>query len=112
MTIKYFLLISFKSIIALHFTVRSIIQPPQVAELINNPPANAGDLGSVSGSGRSPGGGNGKLLQSSCLADSTDRGAWWTTVHRAAKESNKTDHTWTCGFSVIYLKLTFAYGLK
>ena len=41
---------------------------------------NAGDLGLVPGSGRSPGGGNGNLLRYSCLENSTDRGAWWTTV--------------------------------
>ena len=38
---------------------------------------NAGCLGSIPGSGRSPGEGNGKRLQDSCLENSTDRGAWW-----------------------------------
>ena len=46
---------------------------------------NAGDLGSISGSGRSPGGGHGNPLQYSCLENSMDRGAWWATVHRVAK---------------------------
>ena len=41
----------------------------------------AGDLGSISGSGRSPGEGNGKLLQYSCLGNPMDRGAWQTTVY-------------------------------
>ena len=41
----------------------------------------AGDAGSVSESGRSPGGGHGNPLQYSCLEDPTDRGAWWATVH-------------------------------
>ena len=41
---------------------------------------NAGDQGSMSGSGRSPGEGNGNLLQYSCLENSMDRGAWWATV--------------------------------
>ena len=45
----------------------------------------AGDLGSISGSGRSPGEGNGKLLQYSCLGNPMDRGAWWATVHGIAK---------------------------
>ena len=40
----------------------------------------AGDLGSVSGLGRSPGGGNGNPLQNSCLRVSRDRGAWPATV--------------------------------
>ena len=46
---------------------------------------NAGDLGSIPGSGRSPGGGNGNPLQSSCLGNPMDRGAWWATVHGAQR---------------------------
>ena len=41
----------------------------------------AGDLGSIPGSGRSPGEGNGNPLQYSCLENSMDGGAWWATVH-------------------------------
>ena len=52
---------------------------------------NAGDLGSVSGLGRSPGEGNGNPLQSSCLGNPMDRGAWWTSVHGVAKESDTTE---------------------
>ena len=37
---------------------------------------NVGDLGSIPGSGRSPGEGNGNLLQDACLEDSMDRGSW------------------------------------
>ena len=40
-----------------------------------------GDLGSIPGSGRPPGGGHGNPLQYSCLENPTDRGAWWATVH-------------------------------
>ena len=50
---------------------------------------NAGDLGWIPGSGRSPGEGNGSPLQYSCLEDSTDRGAWWVT--RGCKESDATE---------------------
>ena len=46
---------------------------------------NMGDLTSIPGSGRSPGDGNGKLLQYPCLENSMDRGAWQATVHRVAK---------------------------
>ena len=42
---------------------------------------NAGDPGSIPGSGRSPGGGSGNPLQYSCLENSMDRGAWWAIVH-------------------------------
>ena len=51
-------------------------------------PANLGnirDLGSIPGSGRSLGVGNGNLLQYSCLESSMGRGAWWATVHVAEK---------------------------
>ena len=50
----------------------------------------AGNMGSVSGSGRSHGKGNGNLLQYSCLGNPTDRGAWQTTVHGVTKELDMT----------------------
>ena len=43
-----------------------------------------GDMGSINGSGRFPGGGNGNLLQYSCLENSTDRGDWQAIDHRVA----------------------------
>ena len=49
--------------------------------MVRNRPANAGDAGLVSGSGRSPVEVNGNSLQYSCLGDPMDRGAWWATVH-------------------------------
>ena len=55
----------------------------QVALVVKKLPANAGDVkdvGSILGSGRSHGDGNGNLLQYSCLKDPTDRGAWQATV--------------------------------
>ena len=45
----------------------------------------AGDPGSIPGSGRSPGEGNGNPLQYSCLENSMDRGAWQATIHGVAK---------------------------
>ena len=56
----------------------------QVALVVKNPPASAGDakdVGSFPWWGRSPGGGNGSPLQYSCLENLTDREAWWATVH-------------------------------
>ena len=58
--------------------------------MVKNPPASAGDAGSIPGSGRSPGEGNGNPLQYSCLGNSMDRGAWPATVHEVAKESDTT----------------------
>ena len=46
---------------------------------------NAGDLGLIPRSGRSPGEGNGNPLQYSCLENAMDRGAWWVTVHGVTK---------------------------
>ena len=58
--------------------------------VIKNPPANAGDVASIPGWGRSPGEGNGNPLQYSCLGDPTDRGTWWVTVHGVTQESDMT----------------------
>ena len=55
----------------------------QVVLVVKNPPANIGDIrdaGSFPGSGRSPGGEHGNLLQYSCLENPMDRGAWWLTL--------------------------------
>ena len=46
---------------------------------------NAGDLGSIPGLGRYPGGGHGNPFQYSCLENPIDREAWWTTVHGITK---------------------------
>ena len=62
--------------------------------VVKNLSANAGDIrdsSSIPGSGRSPGGGHGNMLQYSCLENSMDRGAWWATVHGCHKESDVTE---------------------
>ena len=51
-----------------------------------------GDLGSIPESGRSPGEGNGNLLQYSCLENSMDRGAWKTIFHGVAKSMTQLSH--------------------
>ena len=64
--------------------------------VVKNPPVSigdAGDTGSILGLQRSPGGGNGNPLQSSCLEKPTDRGAWRATVRGVTKESDTTEHT-------------------
>ena len=50
---------------------------------------NAGDLGSIPGSGSSPGEGNGNPLQYSCLENPKDGGAWWATVHGVPKSRTR-----------------------
>ena len=64
----------------------------QVALVVKNPPANAGDARdacSILGLGRSPGVGNGNLLQYSYLENSMDRGTWLATVHGVAKSQTQ-----------------------
>ena len=61
--------------------------------VVKNPLASAGDardISSILGLGRSPGEGNGNLLQYSCLENPTDRGIWQGTVHGVSKESETT----------------------
>ena len=56
--------------------------------MVKIPLANArdtGDVGSIPGLGRSPGGGNDNTLQYSCLENPTDRGTWWATVSEVEK---------------------------
>ena len=50
---------------------------------------NAGDLGSIPGSGRSPGEGKGNPLQYSCLENPMDQRAWWATVHGVTKSPTR-----------------------
>ena len=64
---------------------------------------NEGDLGSIPGSGRSPGEGNGNPLQYSCLENPMDGGAWRATVHRVEKSWTRlSDFTFT---SLTYLNI-------
>ena len=53
--------------------------------MVKKAAGNAGDPAPIPGSGRSPGEGNGKLLQYSCLENPMDRGNWQAIVYRVAK---------------------------
>ena len=64
--------------------------------------ANAGDVGSIPGSGRSPGEGNGYPLQYSCLENSMNRGVWWAIVQGVGKSQARLSDF--C-FSVLYGKI-------
>ena len=59
---------------AVHFAWKKK-RPKVGGSVMNSPPASVGDAGSIPGSGRSPGEGNGNPLQYSCLENSVDRGA-------------------------------------
>ena len=65
-------------------------RPVQVALVIKNPSASAGDTSWIPGLGRSPEGrGNGKLIQYSFLNNHVDRGAWRATVHEVTKSQTR-----------------------
>ena len=61
-----------------------------MAQTVKESACNAGDRGSISGSGRSPGEGNGNTFQYSCLENSMHRGVWWAAVH-GRKGSDRTE---------------------
>ena len=89
--------------------MRIMLGASQVVLMVNNPPANIGDArdpGSIPGSGRSPGVGNGNTFQDSCLKNLMDRGAWGTTVHRVTK--NQTRHIIVSSFGLLQIKLLWA----
>ena len=61
--------------------------------MVKNPPANAGDAGSIPGLERSSGGGNGNPLQYSFLENSMDRGAWWLQFMGSQSQTQLSTHT-------------------
>ena len=68
----------------------------QVAPVVKNSPANAGDIrekGSIPGWGRSLGGGHGNPLQNSCLENPMNRGAWQAAVHEVTKSQTGPEGT-------------------
>ena len=75
-------------------------QASKMVLVVKNPPASGGgirDTGLIPGWGKSPGGGNGSPLQSSCLENPMDRGAWWAAVHRVAESRTRlTERARTC----------------
>ena len=80
---------------------------------VKNMPDVAGDGDSIPESERAPGEGNGNPLQYSFLENPMDRGAWWSTVHGVAKESDTTEqlnsnsgasgHVDTCIYIYVYI---------
>ena len=75
--------------------------------VVKNLPAKARDMGSIPGSGRSPGEGNGNPLQYSCLGNPMDRGAWPATVHGGHKSQTQlSNYTITTNNKFTYLQTT------
>ena len=70
--------------ILLGLRIRHLLWASQVA-VLKNWLANAGDMGPIPGSGRSPGEGTGNPLQDSCMGDPTDRGTQWASVQGVSK---------------------------
>ena len=58
--------------------------------MVKNLLGNARDVGSIPGSGKFPGEGNGDQLQYSCLGNPMDSGPWWATVHEVTEELDTT----------------------
>ena len=58
-----------------------------MGSVVKHLPASAGDAGVIPGLGRSPGEGNGNLLQYSCLENSVDRGAWCSIIHEIVEDA-------------------------
>ena len=76
------------------YTCFSLTSLPLIMSMSAGPDGKAsvytvGDLGSIPGSGRSAGEGNGNPLQYYCLENPMDRGAWWVTVHGVAKSRTR-----------------------
>ena len=84
--------------VAWYLSITLLWASSQAAQAVKKPAASAGDAGevcSIPGLGRSPGAGNGSLLQYSFLELSMDRGAQRAAVHGVTKESDRTEHTLT-----------------
>ena len=104
------------------FDVRSYINKylningaSQEALLVKNPPVNAEEIretGSIPGSGRSPGEGNGNPLQYSYLEEPIDRGAWRAIVHGVTKNQTWLKQLNTLMQILIYLYLFYLFRTK
>ena len=73
---------------------------------------NEGDLGSIPGSGRSPGEGNGNPLQYSCLENAMDGGAWWATALGVAKSLTRLSNFTFFHFLLNYTNFRVSFKLE
>ena len=77
--------------------------------MVNNPPANEGNVGLIPGSARLPGEGNGNPLQYFCLGNPIDRGAWWATVHGLQRVTHSLVECTHCIIMVISVKIVHIF---
>ena len=75
-----------------------------MALVVKNSTANAGDMGLIPESGRSPGGGHNNPFQYSCLKNPMDRGAWWATVQGVTKSQTLSLRRLTLSFSELLFR--------
>ena len=80
--------------------------------MVKNLPANAGDVGLIPGSGRSPGVGNNNPFPYSCLENSMDRGAWRATAHGVEKSQTQFSNLTTTTNNIILLYICTASSLS
>ena len=78
---------------------------------VKNLPANAGDVSSIPGLGRSPGDGNGKPLQYPCLGNPMDRRAWQAVVYRVTKRQIRFSDLMTTTINIIMTRELYLKGI-
>ena len=89
------------------YQIELFLRVSQVALVVKNLPANAGDLrdmGSIPGLGRSPGEGHGNPLQYSCLENPMDRGAWQATVHEVTQSQTQPKRLGIHNVYLVYIR--------
>ena len=84
---------------------------PLPGSMVKNLCANAGDLGSITGSGRSPGEGNGNTLRHPCLGNPIDRGAWRATVCGDARTQTQLSDQTTTRYTSSLLFCSLEHGI-
>ena len=100
----------YSTVIHIYSYLHTLASP--VAQMVKNLPANAGDMGSIPGSGRSLGEGNGNLLQHYFLENSMDRGDWQITDHGVPKSGTRLSthtHTYIC---IYFFSFSYSFPLQ
>ena len=104
-TLEYFL--KNKYLLSIYYAPSPILRGFPGGSEVKTSLCNAGDPGSIPGSGRSPGEGNGNPLQYSCLENLIEEGAWWAPVHGITKSWKRL--SFSSPFSSPFLSLFKSY---